>query len=247
MNCEEVRDLLPEHLLGSLDDVRRAQIDRHLRGCGICRRELAALSDGVAALALATHDESPPEALRDRVLGVLEQEWSTAAPAGPSPAPSEKRRSSAGRSAWLVATAAALVALVALGWGGLAQRQATRAREEAAAYDRFLGALGGEGVRVGTLSSDTDPSLEGSLVVYDSKVGQSWTMVLVRAPGQQGPLQASLEAPSGPPIELRPIALGPDGDGSTWLVTAEDLHAYDRVTITDTSGTPVASGSVATT
>jgi hypothetical protein len=249
MTCEETRDLLAEYLLGSLDDVLTAKVDRHLRGCAACREELATLSDGVSALALATHDEVPPAELRDRVLGVLDDEWtdagrSTSAP-GDAAAP---RHPSTVRRGWLVAVAAAVVvAIVALGWGGVAQRQASRAQAQAAEYDRFLGALGGEGVRVGSLASATDPSLEGSAVVYDSKVGQSWVMVLIRAPGLTGPLHATLATPSGSPISLRPLTLGPDGDGSTWLVTGKDLHPYDRVTVTDDTGTVVASGSVSDT
>ena len=75
MTCEEVRDLLPEHLLGSLDDTSDARVRKHLRGCADCRAERMRLEDGVAALSHATHEQDPPEELRRHVLDVLSEEW----------------------------------------------------------------------------------------------------------------------------------------------------------------------------
>ncbi|HEX6843816.1 MAG TPA: zf-HC2 domain-containing protein, partial [Actinomycetota bacterium] len=75
MTCEQVRELLPEFLLGSLDDVAAADVRRHLRGCAACREEQAKLEEGIDALSRAAHDREPPEELRARVLGVLGDEW----------------------------------------------------------------------------------------------------------------------------------------------------------------------------
>jgi hypothetical protein len=37
-------------------------------------------------------------------------------------------------------------------------------------------------------------------------------------------------------IDLRPMELGPGGEGSTWLVTSSNLASYDRVNLWDESG-----------
>ena len=74
MTCEQVRELLPEHLLGSLDDDADSRVEHHLRGCTDCRAEQLRLEDGVAALSYATHEAEPPEELRDHVLAVLDEE-----------------------------------------------------------------------------------------------------------------------------------------------------------------------------
>ena len=53
MTCDQVRELLPEQLLGALDGPEELEVRRHLRGCVACRTERAALEDGMAALSHA--------------------------------------------------------------------------------------------------------------------------------------------------------------------------------------------------
>ena len=50
MNCEDVRSLLQEHLDGRLTPEVRGHVENHLRGCAACRRELALLTEVVAAI-----------------------------------------------------------------------------------------------------------------------------------------------------------------------------------------------------
>src|SRR5207248_10277028 len=75
MTCDEVRELLPEHLLGTLEGPEDLEVRRHLRGCSACREERMKLEDGVAALSRAVHDQEPPADLRDRVLRTLDEAW----------------------------------------------------------------------------------------------------------------------------------------------------------------------------
>src|SRR5438093_10528385 len=74
MSCDEVRQHLAEHVLGSLPEAVAEEVRSHLRGCTTCRRDRAALEEGIATLARAAHQVEPPEPLKDRVLGVLEEE-----------------------------------------------------------------------------------------------------------------------------------------------------------------------------
>lgn len=226
MRCEQVREQLPEHLLGTLDDVTDGDVRRHLRGCASCRGEMRALADGVATFAAAAHDVEPPEELRERVHAVLEDEWTSAPPAA-----------ARGRGRRLGRAAAAAVLAAALAWGAVATVLATRYAADADKYETFLAELGGEDVRVGTLQAEGSQDLRGSVVIYESKVGQSWVLVLCRAPGAQGVANVTMLAGEEERrIDLRPMEFGPGGEGSTWLVTSSDLTGYDRVNLWDDDG-----------
>jgi hypothetical protein len=231
VTCDEVREQLAEHLLGTLEPSIDLEVRRHLRGCAGCRRELGALAEGVSTFSRAAHDLEPPPELRDRVLGVLAEEWSEE-PAG----------GTEGRSARPVAVRVgrvlAVAALVAaLGWGGYATARLGRSEAEAGRYRALLGALGGEDVRVGTLQPSTGRTIAGSIVVYDSKVGQSWVLVLVRAPGMEGTARLTLSTPGGQTIRMHPLEFAPGGEASSWLVTSANLKGFDHLEIWNGSGT----------
>ena len=74
MSCDEVREHLAEHVLGTLSGQLEADVRAHLRGCMGCRRELATLEQGVSTFARAAHQVEPPESLKARVLSVLREE-----------------------------------------------------------------------------------------------------------------------------------------------------------------------------
>jgi hypothetical protein len=233
VTCDQVREQLAEHLLGTLEAPADAEVRLHLRGCASCRAEMAALADGVSTFAAAAHDVKPPEELRDRVLGVIEEEWAAAVVES---APRARRT-----WIWRAATAAALIA--ALSWGAVATGRAWHFEEAAAKYDTLLGVLGGQDVRVGELRSTGSQELRGSAVIYDSKVGQSWVLVLVRAPGWEGTANVTMVA-GDRTIDLHPMEFGTGGEASTWLVTATDLSGFDRVNVWDEDGL-IASADVA--
>ena len=135
MSCDEVRELLPEHLLGVLEPDPERAVSRHLRGCGACRAELASLGQGLATFARAAHQSDPPETLRDRVLAVLEEEQAEA----PAVVPLRRRFTGS-----LLAQAALVVALAgALAWGTVATVAGSHASDRAGRYQAFLSALGG--------------------------------------------------------------------------------------------------------
>ncbi len=237
MNCDAVREMLPDHVLGPLSEVDGAAVRRHLRGCAICRGEAERLDEGVALFASAAHATDPPPDLEERVMRVLAEEWREA-----PPAPVHRVRS--GR--WLLAVAAVTVALAgAVAWGATAQGNADRFRADAGSYQRFLHALGGRDVRVGTLRPARGSSLEGSAIMYDSDRGQSWILVLVRSPGTAGKVDVEISSAAGKTVPLHAIQLDPDGEGSTWLVTSADISALNTVRITDAVGHLLASGTAA--
>ena len=245
MTCDEVRELLPEHLLSSLDEVTDADVRRHLRGCAACRDERMKLEEGVAALSRAVHDQDPPDELRERVLSALGEEWKDAerAPVAP-PAPARSRS----RTVWTAVAAAIAVVLVAgsLTWGSAQAHKAQLASANAGSYQDLLSFLGGKEFRVGTINPSPGSTVHGQVLLYDGDAHHgwsSWGLVLVKAPGFDGQATATLLGPNGDIYTWPPIRFH-DGQGAAWIVTPEDMTAYDRLTITSSDGSVVASASI---
>ena len=153
MICDEVRELLTEHLLGSLAEPEDADVRRHLRGCAGCREEQTALEDGLDTFSRAAHDVEPPDELRDQVLAALAEEWRDDEQGSGRPANPANAQPRFG-SRWLAAAAAVLVLVSAgsLTWGVLRSRDADRAIVDATSYRSILSTLGGRDFRIGSLS-----------------------------------------------------------------------------------------------
>jgi hypothetical protein len=139
MDCGEVRDLLPEYVLGTLDASSRTRVGRHLAWCAGCRKEAGELAEGAAALALGLPSREPPPGLEDLVVGAVRK--------GASHPP---RR----RAMVLAAAVAAAVASASIGWGlAVAGREEPVDRASSAAeawttmetYKELLVRVGGAG------------------------------------------------------------------------------------------------------
>jgi hypothetical protein len=233
MTCEQVRDLLPEHLLGSLDGDADARVEHHLRGCTDCRAERLRLEDGVATLAYATHETAPPEELRDHVLAVLDDEWHAGedgAPADTNVVPMRRRST----MAWLAVAAAVILIAGSLGFAISQGQHAARVSADAASYQSLLSTLGGKEFRLGQLESTNGTGVNGKVILYDGDPKQgwnSWGIVLAHGPAELTDARAVLVGPDGKSMELPPLKFS-NGEGSTWLVTHEDLTDYDELVIT---------------
>lgn len=235
MRCDEVRDQMVEHLLGTQDGPADVQVRRHLRGCSDCRRDMAALADGLSTFARAAHELAPPEELKDRVLSELQGDWAE-----------ETTPSGSGRRPVRWVARAAAVALVAgsVSWALWSNDHAARYEAAATKYEALLESLGGENVRVANLRPQGSQQLEGSAVVYDSKVEQSWVLVLVRAPGMEGQATVTLSTRDGRTIQLHAMEFSDGGEASSWLVTSSNLRSFETVIVRDQSGATIATGSV---
>jgi len=238
VSCDEVRDQLAEHLLGTLDEPADVEVRRHLRGCSGCRKEMAALAEGVSTFARAAHELDPPEELKERVLSTLHGDWADGAD-GAAPTPAARRP-----VPWLAWAAVVVLLAGSASWGLWSHNRAARYEASATKYETLLTSLGGENVRVATLASQGSQQLEGSAVVYDSKVEQSWVLVLVRAPGLEGQATVTLATGDGRTISMHPMEFSPGGEASSWLVTSSNLRPFQTVIVRDESGSTIATGSV---
>ncbi len=242
MTCDQVRELLPEQLLGTLEGPEELEVRRHLRGCASCRAERAALEDGVAAYARATHDMAPPPELRSRVLGTLVQEWDEpVVSVGDAERSTAKRRT---RSQLLVAAAIAFVLVAGIAfWGGAQARRANEASIAAASYQNLLHTLGGKDFRVGTLTSTQDGEVYGRVVLYDGDPTQTWSswgVVLLNTSSPTEGMTVALSTPDGQVIDLPPPHATSTESAVSWLSTDTDLTPYDHLTVTGSDGKVVA-------
>ena len=236
VTCDEVRELLPEYMLGGLADEQNLDVRRHLRGCGACRAELEALGDGLSAFAHAAHDRPPPHELRDRILESLRDEWRDA------PAPVERKRRS--HATWIAAAAAVLLVAGSITWGVAESQRAGRLAEDATSYRAILGALGGEDFRIGTLRPEGSQQVQGNVILYDAHTEQSWGLVIVHAPGVTGSAYATLFSPGGRTIKLVDMKFDAAGDASSWLVSSADLRSFGKLVVTGPDGSVLATAQI---
>ncbi|MGZ8567050.1 MAG: zf-HC2 domain-containing protein [Actinomycetota bacterium] len=242
MTCDDVRELLPEHLLGILAAEPDAVVERHLRGCGACRQELARLEDGLAALAQATHDEEPPPELRERVLAALRDEREHEERVAVV-APGRSRM----RAFAIAAGVALLVALGSIAWGIGQAGRADRLVADANSYRGLLETLGGKDFYVGTVHPAGDEEVGGQILLYEGDRDggwSSWGVLFVHAPGRDGEVTATLLSEDGHTLELPRVEFE-EGEAASWIVVSEDLSGFDRLTITAADGSLLATATIA--
>ena len=104
----EIHALSGAYAVDALDDIERAQFERHLAECAECRAEVASLRS-TAALLAETSATAPPEGLRERVLADI----GTVRPLPPAVG----KPTAARRRFRLAALAAAAAVIAAVGVG----------------------------------------------------------------------------------------------------------------------------------
>src|SRR6185369_129234 len=65
MNCERIREQIPEALAGRLAKAAREELVEHLEGCGACRTEVAELNAVWRGLEAVKSDMDPAAAVTD--------------------------------------------------------------------------------------------------------------------------------------------------------------------------------------
>lgn len=106
----DIHALSGAYAVDAVDDIERAMFERHLAQCSDCRAEVDSLREAGAVIA-ETSAQTPPAALRDRVLAGVE----AIRPLPPMVSAAAEKARSRRRMPALVAAAAALIALGAAG------------------------------------------------------------------------------------------------------------------------------------
>src|SRR5262245_32824844 len=75
MRCEEIRDLLPLHSLGALEESEAAKVREHLAsGCPGCAAELAAFAEAQASMPFALERQEPSAMVKARLMARVRAE-----------------------------------------------------------------------------------------------------------------------------------------------------------------------------
>ncbi len=157
----DIHALSGAYAVDALDDIERAQFERHLADCPACRSEVQSLREAAGLLAETTVS-APSDELRERVLAGI----STVRPLPPAAgedtatAPEPRRRRPL---SFLVAAAAA----IAIGTGGIVWQQVSN-DDQGSRYEQVLEASDAERFMV---------SLDGgatATVVRSKKLNEAW-------------------------------------------------------------------------
>jgi hypothetical protein len=242
MDCAEVRDLLPEYVLGTLDATSRTRVGRHLAWCAGCRKEAGELAEGAAALPLALPSREPPPGLEDLVVGAVRK--------GASRPP---RR----RAVVLAAAVAAAVASASIGWGlAVAGREepvdrassAAEARTMLERFEELLVGVGGAGdLESARLRSPRGGPEGGGATRYESlqQEGDSLIVLVGGLDPRRGPYTVILRSGGA---SLVAGTLEEQSRGQMGLARSfpRDVAGFDGVVVEDRAGRRVLAGSFET-
>lgn len=225
MDCPEVRDLLPEQVLGALDPERDRWVRRHLAWCAGCRKEAGELAEGAAIAGLALPAEDPPAGLEERVVGAVARAARPRRPRGSVVA------------AVVAATLAVAASGVAVTMAGRAQqleRAAQSAEERAQRFAEVQRALAGpgEGRVLSARLVATSGSGGGRAILFDAAgAGDDWVVVIAgELSARGGPYAAYVRSGASSRVIGR---LSPANPGELSALRFLVGAGYDSVVVTD--------------
>ena len=236
MSCAEVRDLLPEHALGTLDEATRARVEQHLGWCAGCRKEASELAEGVAGLGLSLPPAEPPESLEDRVVAAV----------------GERARSPRRRRGVAAALVAALVG-GSLVWGVATAGRDQPADPRLSARDALetLGSVealietlaGGEGVESLRFRPVRGGPARGWATRYVSPEGAEQQLVVLVGglPPKRAPYTVVLRS-GGATMVAGTLEVLDEGQRGMWREFARPLVGFDQVLVEDADGRRVLVG-----
>ena len=254
MNCQAVRELLPEFAFGVLSPEDRTGVERHLHWCAGCRKEAAELGQAAATLAYTLEPAPVPPGLGERIVARVKRA------AGAQGSPRRARTAAA-------SIVAAMVAISGLGWGavmaGRADRFEARAaqaeRERAAALERFQKILTSvvpdqelptSETHLGQLSPTPGGQGGGAVLQLVSDRMLDFTIVIVNGLDPEGgaalPYRVELENSAGMVLRAGLISeLDADGGAEVFRqFRNKDLTGFTTVRVVSADGEVVLRGAV---
>jgi putative zinc finger protein len=244
MDCPAVRQLLAEYVLGTLEEDRRRVVERHLEWCAGCRKEMAELAEGAAAVVTALAPAEPPVGLEDRVVGAIKDA-----------ADRRDRRQRPGVGL-VAAGVAALVAVGAFGWAVAMNGRVTElqdavgsAQVRAREFEKVLREILIEADDGRILSADLvgigDAAGGGRGILFDSPGGLDWALVITGGlPPEDGPYLAYVTT-GGQRHRLGRLSPSSPGELAVYRIFSQDVSGAHWISVRDRSGQTVLRGSVA--
>jgi anti-sigma-K factor RskA len=237
--CNDIQPLLPAYALGALEPDERTRVDDHLATCATCRAEAASYAHVVDSLGAAAPQESPPPALRERVLAAAAER---AVPEGVVVAPGSDRdltavSSTNWRSSRLVflLSAASILLLVGVVVLALVLERTVDERDDAvAAQDQlasYFGA-GGEVVAMTSLDAANWGSWKGQGKLLSAPGKPTMVVVDGCPPTSDERVYRVWVALKGDRTPVGEIKVDDSGTGWMEVDAPDTLSSYDELGIT---------------
>ena len=214
-----IHELTAGYALDALDPEERRTFEAHLAGCEHCQEELSSFWETTDALAVAVSGPAPSAELRERILADARAEPPQVV------VPFEPRRR---RTVPVLAAAAAIAAVVALGIGLWASSLSNELDDTRAALDRERAAadvLVDPDARAVSLQAG-----DGQLVVDPD--GQAVLVLHGLAPAPAGKTYETWIVPGGKIEDANPAGLFPGRDGAEIVNVEGTVRAGDLVAVT---------------
>ena len=219
----EIHSLSGAYAVDALDDIERAQFERHLAECSACREEVASLREAAGHLA-STVSSNPPSSLRDRVLADI----ATVRPLPPDTPPAAEpapRRTPWSQRPGLIAAAA--IAAIALGAGAVVTHPwSNDAGQSQSPTQQVLAASDAQ-----TVSADV-PAVQGASITVTRSASRNAAVMVTRgvpAPPPDKVYQAWFLEPGGRMVSVglmpsvtdgQPVLLDPNADAAAATAVA---------------------------
>ncbi|HEX2266625.1 MAG TPA: zf-HC2 domain-containing protein [Actinomycetota bacterium] len=232
-----MRQLLPDHVVGSLSAMDGRRVDRHLSRCAKCREERATFEEAMAAIALALPPVDPPPNLGERIAARVA-------------ANTRKPVSSTRVRALAAATmAAVLVAVGALGWAVAERGQVDVVRrqqvENVRQLTKALEAVGARPYRADLLPARQEKKGFGSVAIYSATRVNDFILVGVVLPDDNAPpYTVKAMDPKGRVLSRGTLSKTNNGDWVFYESTQANLSRAISVSVMDRSGRAVMVGSI---
>lgn len=244
MDCTEVRGMLTEHVLGTLDDEsRRRFVERHVQWCAGCRKEVAELEEGATAMLSSLPPVDPPPALEDRVVMAVKAEAD------------RHRRMRRPRGGLVAAGVAALMAIGAFGWAmamtGKVSKLEDAALNAVGRAERYSNLLrdilrdADDGQILSTNLVGVGEAVGGGQgILWDSPGGYDWVLVITGGlRPENGPYRVYLTT-GGYRQRVGRLAPSAAGEMAVYRIFSTDVSEARWVSVRDRGGHTVLRGNV---
>ncbi len=241
ISCGLVRDRLTDHVLGALPEDEERDVTKHLEWCAGCRKELAELEEGVAAVGLALEPIAPPLELEQKVLArVSEAAGATAR---------ERRKF---RIVTAIAVLATFFAVAALGYAAAVSGRLVRVQTETAQaralvqeLNKVVQVLGPVHVVPAALSPVEGHTGGGRAIIVLSDDGADFVVVIAGGLiAEEGPYSASLVHGSGIEVPVGDMFAAREEQLSAYRFFTQDLTKFRSVVVMDRLGRVVLRGPI---